>query len=140
MKFNKQGKLAEVWEAAVGGSHLFVPHKAILNAAEDILFVADRENQRVLSFGTVFGGNGHVFCDKTKLGGAPYAIYLNGSESNWPMYGVFGGVSQRALRGFTLDKDGSVTDTWGPEKVCDNPWWDHRRCDKEGVMEVVDRE
>lgn len=120
MKFNKHGKLAEVWEAAVAGMQLFVPHKAILSAAENILYVADRENRRVLSFGTVFGGNGHVFSDRTKLGGYPYAIDLNGSASDWPMYGVFGGVSQRALRGFTLDKDGGMTDTWGPQEVCDN--------------------
>lgn len=118
MKYNSQGELAEVWEAAVAGRHLFVPHKAILNAANDILYVADRENNRVLSFVTSEGGHGRVLSDEsTMLGGSPYAISFNSSASNWPMYGVFGGVAKDKLMGFALDETGNKIGTWGPQEV-----------------------
>lgn len=117
MKYNRQGELAEVWETAVAGTHLFVPHKAILNTANDILYVADRENKRVVSFATSEGGHGRVLSDKGTLGGAPYAISFNNSSSDWPMYGVLGGFAADKLMGFTLDANGSKTGTWGPPEV-----------------------
>lgn len=101
----------------MGNEHMMVPHKAILNAAENILYVADRENRRIVSFSTSDGGRGHVFSDERELGGRPYAIFFNGSKSDWPMYGVFGGVSRKTLVGFTLDERGNKIGTWGPQEV-----------------------
>lgn len=118
MKYNRQGKLAEVWEVAVAGLSLFVPHKAILNVANDILYVADRQNRRVVSFSTSEGGHGSVLSNRAELGGLPYAIAFNGS-SDWPMYGVFGGHATEGnmLMGFTLDESGNRIGMWGPQEV-----------------------
>ena len=118
MKFNSKGKLAEVWEAPVEGKNMFVPHKAILNAAQDLLYVADRENKRILSFVISEGGRGVVFSNNRQLRGNPYSICFNDSQNDWPMYGVLGGFSMEKLMGFTLDKSGTRTATWGPKEVC----------------------
>ncbi len=108
-----------MWEAPVAGKNLFIPHKAILNAANTVLYVADRENRRVLSFATSEGGHGQVLSDNAQLGGTPYAISFNSSAaSDWPMYGVIGGVNEDRLMGFTLDAGGERIDTWGPQEVC----------------------
>lgn len=118
MKFNSEGQLAEVWDAPIDGINMFIPHKAILNAAEDILYVADRENMRVLSFSTTEGGRGQVLSDARQLGGKPYSISFNSSETDWPMYGVQGGFSNERLVGFALDSSGTRIGTWGPNEVC----------------------
>ena len=111
--------MAEVWQAPIAGQHLFIPHKAILNAAENILYIADRQNSRIVSFDTK-GGRGRVLSEGKELGGGfPYAITFNSSETDWPMLGVFGGVALGGgkLMGFSLDKDGRRIATWGPEKA-----------------------
>jgi len=117
MKYNKEGKLAEVWETPIAGTPLFVPHKAILDSTESYLYVADRQNRRIVSFATTHGGRGSVFSDREELRGYPYAISLSGFEKDWQMYGVFGGRSKGRLMGFTLDSQGNVTGMWGPKLV-----------------------
>lgn len=121
MKYNSKGHLAEVWDAPVAGKNMFVPHKVILNAVQDTLYVADRENNRVLSFSTS-GGRGSVLSGEEEVGGSPYSIFFNGSSSNtggtdWPMYGVLGGFSSHKLLGFALDSSGKRIGTWGPQEV-----------------------
>ena len=119
MKYTHTGSLAQVWQAPIAGQNLFIPHKAILSAAEDILYVADRQNSRIVSFDTD-GGRGRVFSEGVELGGGfPYSIAFNSSEKDWPMCGVFGGVALGGakLMGFTLDKNGNRIATWGPEEV-----------------------
>lgn len=96
---------------------MFIPHKAVLNAAQSILYVADRQNSRVLSFDVSHGGHARVFSGRLELGGYPYAIFFNDSVLDWPMYGVLGGVSSANLMGFTLDERGNKIDTWGPKEV-----------------------
>lgn len=132
MKFNSKGRLAEVWDTPVAGTPLFVPHKAILDSAQRTLYVADRENMRVLSFSTAEGGRGRVFSNQVELGGRPYAVFFNGSsnssDSDWPMYGVFGGRAGAIPVGFTLDKYGKKVDTWGPKEVGTIKSSQSRRC------------
>lgn len=55
-----------------------------------------------------------MFSGKETLGGKPFAIFANGS-SDWPMHGVFGGKT--GVMGFSLDRDGKVINTWGPQGV-----------------------
>lgn len=93
---------------------MFVPHKAILNAAETLLYVADRENQRILTFDTS-NGHGQVFSQREDLKYSPYAISFNSSHSDWPLLGVFGGRSGNT--GFILDQNGKTVNTWGPKEV-----------------------
>ncbi len=118
MKFSSKGQLLEVWQVAVAGLKLFIPHKAILNVAEDILYVADRENGRIISYNTSSGGRGSVFCGSQELQGYPYAVYFNSSESDWPMYGVYGRAEKNEdVMGFSIDKNGRKISTWGPDEV-----------------------
>ncbi len=118
MKFSADGKVLHTWDTPVAGTSLFVPHKAILNAAETILYVADRENQRLVSYNTRRVNTlGKVF--RENMAGAPYAISLNtSSSSSWQMFGVFGGVKEDGpLMGFTLDNYGRIVGKWGPKQV-----------------------
>ena len=120
MKFSAAGSVISVWESNVEGEHLFVPHKAILNAAETILYVADRENQRIVLYDTMTGA-GKELSGNRELDGSPYSISFNGSSSgeDWLMYGVFGGIGGDGenYMGFSLDKNGRKVDTWGPNEV-----------------------
>lgn len=117
LKFDPSGLLLEIWDDPVSNTHLFVPHKLTLNAAQNQLFVADRENSRVLVYNTK-NGVGKVFSDAKTLGGKPYAVFMNGSF-DWPLYGVFGRsfYEKKRVYGFTLDKDGNKLCDWGPEGV-----------------------
>ena len=119
MKYNRHGNLAEVWEAEVAGHYLFIPHKVVLNAANDMLYVADRQNRRIISYATSKGGHGSVLSGGNELGGFPYGISFNSSVSDWPMYGVFGGLAVEGdmLMGFMLDVEGNKISTWGPQEV-----------------------
>ena len=121
MKFSSSGILRHIWDEPVAEISLFVPHKAILNAAETILYVADRENYRVLSYDlTKTSSRGREL--SSAMGGAPYSIAFNRSVSTglaWPMFGVFGGQRKegKRLMGFTLDSHGKLVGSWGPTKV-----------------------
>lgn len=113
LKFDSTGTLLENWNTPIESLPLFVPHKLSLSADRGTLFVADRENDRVLSYNTNTGV-GKVFSGQRTLHGSVYAISLNGSN-NWPMYGVFGGNPGSV--GFTLDSKGAQIATWGPKNV-----------------------
>ena len=113
LKFSASGQLLDTWKDPIGGVPLFVPHKLTLNAAQDRLFVADRENSRVISYDTA-SGHGEVLSSEMALGGKPFAVYTNGSN-DWPIHGVFGG--EEGAMGFSLDRNGKVIGSWGPEGV-----------------------
>lgn len=100
--------------------YLFIPHKVILNAANDMLYVADRENGRIISYATSKGGHGSILSGGERLGGMPYGISFNSSVTDWPMYGVFGGLTDidEMPMGFKLDAEGNKIGTWGPQEVC----------------------
>ncbi len=111
LKFSAQGTLMETWDGRVSSLPLFIPHKASLSRDQTTLYIADRENQRVLSYDTNTG-SARVFSGP--LGSAVYAVCVNGSDG-WPMYGVYGG--KPGSMGFSLDSRGEVMNTWGPSKV-----------------------
>ena len=111
LKFDAVGSLLETWDKPVHSVPLFIPHKLALSRDQTTLFVADRENRRVLTYNTHTGAS-RVFSDSLDL--AVYAIYTNGSY-DWPMYGVFGG--EPGSMGFTLSKEGELVTTWGPAGV-----------------------
>ena len=113
LKFDSTGTLLETWKTPIEHIHLFVPHKLALSADDATLFVADRENNRVISY-DISKGVGEVFSGPKTLRSSVYSISLNGSN-NWPMYGVFGG--NPGSMGFTLDNKGARIATWGPKHV-----------------------
>ena len=91
-----------------------------MNAAETILYVADRENHRIVSY-DISNTNSHGKKFGQGMEGAPYAISFNGSSSSaisWPMYGIFGGEKDgKRLMGFVLDDNGKIVGSWGPKEV-----------------------
>ena len=137
LKFSVTGQLLDTWQDPIANVPLFVPHKLTLNAAQDKLYLADRENSRVVVYGTK-SGHGEVFSSKTTLGGKPFAIFANGS-SDWPMHGVFGG--KKGVMGFSLDRGGKVINTWGPQGVslCGNGRHSYNRLTGVRLVMVVIR-
>ena len=101
--------------------HLYVPHSLALSSySPRKLFVADRENHRIVSYDTT-SGNAEVFSDSTVLGNRVFAISFNGS-SRGPLYGVFGPrflakEGDPGPMGFTVNEGGQLARTWGPEQV-----------------------
>ena len=120
MKFSSKGRLLDVWDSSIAGKELFIPHKAILNAADTMLYVADRENQRIVLYDTLTG-SGKEWSGKEELDGSPYAISFNSFSAggDWYMHGVFGGIRKdgESLMGFTLNMNGKKMGTWGPDEV-----------------------
>ncbi len=113
------GKLVGEWAGPVGGVLLSVPHSMALSASQEKLYVADRENRRVVSYETATGV-GKVFSDKKGLGRV-FAVSF-GQGGSWPLYAI--SVSSSLVQsgeseslGFSLNGDGEVTATWGPEGV-----------------------
>ncbi len=111
LKFSAQGTLIETWDGPVSSLPLFIPHKASLSRDQSTLYIADRENQRVLSYDT---STGAAMVFSGPLESAVYAVCVNGS-GGWPMYGVYGG--KPGSMGFSLDSHGEVMNTWGPSNV-----------------------
>lgn len=111
LQFDAQGTLLHTWDQAVASVSLFIPHKAVLDRHQTTLYVADRENRRVIAYDTTTG-TGQLFSGPLEM--SVYAIYMNMS-SDWSMYGVFGG--ETGTQGFTLDHHGSLINTWGPAEV-----------------------
>ena len=112
-KFSPEGVLQAVWDQPVAGLYLHVPHKLFLSSPSSPsprLFLADRENRRVISFDPALQ-TVEVFA--SSLPGRVFAVAGNSSSSSeWPLYGVFG-----KGKGFVLDQDGGVLRDWGPEEV-----------------------
>ncbi|XP_064390589.1 peptidyl-glycine alpha-amidating monooxygenase-like isoform X2 [Halichondria panicea] len=115
LKFSAQGTLMETWDGPVSSLPLFIPHKASLSRDQSTLYIADRENQRVLSYDT---STGAAMVFSGPLESAVYAVCVNGS-GGWPMYGVYGG--KPGSMGFSLDSHGEVMNTWGPSNGFSKP-------------------
>ncbi len=111
LKFSAKGTLLETWDSPVASLPLYIPHKASLNRDQTVLYVADRENKRVLSYAT---SSGAVTVFSGPMTSAVYGVWGNG-KGEWPLYGVFGG--EKGSMGFSLDKEGTTIDTWGPSEV-----------------------
>ena len=101
----------------VGGKKLNVPHSLALSQDGHELFVADRENSRIILYDTI-SREGRVFVDSDVLGGAIYAISFGNLRGDWPLYAINGSMTgEDKAVGFTLHRDGSVINTWSPPEV-----------------------
>ena len=93
---------------------LMVPHSLALSKNGDELYVADRENGRIIKYDTRTG-HGSVFVPPGVLGEAVYALTFATLDGDWPMYVVNGSMDKRKKAvGFTLDKYGDILNTWSP--------------------------
>lgn len=98
----------------VAGLRLFVPHSVALR--DDVLYVADRENGRIVSYNTTTG-TAAVFVDTGAIGDTVYAITFSSHDGRWPMFAVNGSGSSYNGRGFTIDDKGDIIGEWGPAEV-----------------------
>lgn len=114
MLFNKKGSYITQYSNKIDGLQLEVPHSLALSSDGDTLYVADRENYRIVEYNTLTG-SGRVFVPSDKLGGAIYAISFSDKARNWPMYAINGSMDERLTSvGFTINEEGNVIDTWYP--------------------------
>ena len=113
MEYQSNGTYVRSFSSIVDGVKLNVPHSLALNG--DMLYVADRENGRIVRYNTSTGV-GVVFVDRGPLGDTVYAITFSSSEEAWPMFAINGSGSYKGM-GFTIDESGGVTDQWGPPEV-----------------------
>ena len=100
----------------IEGETLFVPHSLTLSPSEDQLYVADRENQRIVVMDVTGAGNVRVF----PVGGLDrvFAVGLSGlSPGGWPMLAVV--EDKRGERGYglTITENDGVDSVWGAEEV-----------------------
>ncbi|XP_016919183.1 peptidyl-alpha-hydroxyglycine alpha-amidating lyase 1 isoform X1 [Apis cerana] len=129
IKFNAKGEIILQWGRHVNGniydlthlsSNVFnIPHALALASELNLLFLADRENGRVLSF---FATNGTFHKEYkhpiigTKIYSVAYArerLYLvNGPDPNYKIH----------IRGFILDvNSGNITSQFGPKQDMNRP-------------------
>ncbi|XP_003388865.3 PREDICTED: peptidyl-glycine alpha-amidating monooxygenase-like [Amphimedon queenslandica] len=112
--FSKKGSYITQYSNKVDGLQLEVPHSLALSSDGETLYVADRENYRIIEYNTLTG-SGSVFVSSDKLGGAIYAISFADKARNWPMYAINGSMDERLRSvGFTINEEGNVVDTWYP--------------------------
>ena len=114
MVFNQRGSYITQYSNAIEGLALEIPHSLALSSDGQKLYVADRENYRIVEYNTETG-RGRVFVSPEKMGGAIFAISFSDKAGHWPMYAVNGSLdeSMRCV-GFTINKDGNVIGTWFP--------------------------
>ena len=115
VRFTKDGVWDIAWSDPVGEVPIpiRVAHSLVVLEEEKKLFLADRENGRILSYDTVTG-EGRVFSDAPVFRGAMFAISFSANET-WPMVAINGHTDHNS--GFTINKKGAVISTWGPDKV-----------------------
>ena len=98
-----------------------VPHNLALSSSSPAkLFVADRENKRIISYDTT-SGHAEVFSNSTTLKNRVFAISFNGSSTRL-LYGVFvpsvfAKDGNTRPMGFTVNEEGQLANTWGPNEV-----------------------
>ena len=100
----------------IDGALLMVPHCLALSPNEDTLYVADRENHRIVSFGIL--GNEEapkVFSDDRGLGQLFGVAFSYIGSGGWPLYGV--GRSETESFGVVINSTGSVLERWMSSQV-----------------------
>ena len=103
----------------IAGLRLFVPHSLALSPNEDTLYVADRENHRILAFGTSNKGGVEVFSSANELGRV-FAVAFSGvGTGGWPMVTLNenSGEGGTAAYGLSLDSHGNPQQAWGVSQV-----------------------
>jgi len=119
-KYNPKGEIVSEWGHSAGRSIFAIPHSIALIEDQDLLCVADRENQRIQCFSAGLNldmpPGKFVYQVSTKQIGRVYGIAYGGD-------GILQGVAiGNEASGFTVDLDsGDIIDTWKPKHGFDTP-------------------
>lgn len=95
----------------IKGETLFVPHSLALNPTEDLLYVADRENQRIVSIETS-SGKVQVFSAERGLGHVFGLCFSRVREGGWPLVTV-SETSDGNGYGVAVGAKGDIETVWG---------------------------
>ncbi|WAR18934.1 AMDB-like protein [Mya arenaria] len=105
-----------------GEDEFLVPHSLALIESRDLLCVADREHARIQCFDAGLNGTRPGQFRKSFMPnrGTIYAIEYDPNGD--VLYVVNGHGMDDIIEGFTLDLDGNILETWGPQrKTFDEP-------------------
>ena len=95
---------------------LFVPHSLALNPSQDRLFIADRENHRIVSI-DVLHGDVKVLSAARGLGRV-FGVGFSGlRDGGWPLVAVSNTDDGESGYGVTLDQEGAIENVWGIQQV-----------------------
>lgn len=120
MAYSLTGDFLYAFPSVIEGLRLFIPHSLALNHNGTELYVADRQNQRIVVYDTITK-KGRVFIDNSVLNGNIFGIAFSNrnGKNSWPLYAINGSINEAdKCYGFTINEHGRVTDTWGPSEVC----------------------
>ena len=95
---------------------MFIPHSLALSPAQDKLYVADRENKRIVSI-EVAGGKVRVFSGDPGLGRV-FAVSFSGvGEGGWPLLTVSATDDGESGYGLAVGNAGDIEMLWDVEQV-----------------------
>ena len=95
---------------------LFVPHSLALDSDERLLYVADRENRRIVSIETL-NGKVHVFSAVFGLGRVFGLGFSGVGEGGWPLMTISETDSGERGYGVGLGAGGGIELLWGTAQV-----------------------
>lgn len=114
MVYSYEGHFISQFESKVDQLTLNIPHSLALSRDGAELYVADRENYRIIKYNTTTGV-GTVFVPPGGLDGAIYAISFSNRQGDWPLYAVNGSMADnKDCSGFTIDENGRILGKWMP--------------------------
>lgn len=120
MAYSLAGDFRYVFPSIIDGLRLFVPHSLTMINNGTELYVADRENQRIVVYNTITK-EGRVFIEgNTWNTGSIFGIAFSKQNgiNQWPLYAINGSVEgEDRCYGFTINEHGQVIDIWGPSEV-----------------------
>ena len=115
--YNSDGTLKSILIAhSVEEKTLSVPHSLALNPAEDELFVADRENGRIISI-LLSTGSVQVFSGDSGLSRVFGVCFSGLREGGWPLLTVSEAYGGDTGYGVAVDATGEIEMVWGIEQV-----------------------
>ena len=92
---------------------MYTPHSLALSNDGTLLYVADRENKRIIVYDTISHA-GRVF---GQFDSRIFSIALH--KQNQLLYAINGSIDVNdRCYGFTLNNDGDIVEVWGPPDVC----------------------
>ena len=114
--FTLKGEYLDSFPSTVDDVELFVPHSLALTRNGEELYVADRQNGRIVVYDTTIM-SGRVFIGQDSLNGLIFAIAFGNHDNEWPLYAVNGSLEGGNVFGHTINNRAKVTDIWGPKQV-----------------------
>lgn len=96
---------------------MFIPHSLALNPTQDLLYVADRENKRIVSI-EVLSGKVRVFSADAGLGRVFGIAFSGVGVGGWPLLTISATDDGESGYGLAVGDTGDIKMVWGVEQVC----------------------